>query len=118
MHSLDISVYGALKQCFEQEICAFQTNHNCRIVKQYVSKLFASTYLRVVTPLNEISGFQSSRIWPYNPNVFSDADYAPPSATDRPYPDFTPASPDDLPDSEILVICRQVFTFENCNTFD
>jgi hypothetical protein len=102
MQPLDISVYGTLKQCFEQAICVIQTNHACRTVNQNdVRKLFASAFFRVAIPLNAISGFQSSGIWPYNPNVFSVADYAPPSVTDRPYPDFTQASPADLPDSEI-----------------
>jgi hypothetical protein len=109
MHKMqpeDISVYGTLKQGFEQAICTFQINHACRIVNQYVPKLFASAYLRVATSLNVISGFQSSGIWPYNPSVFSDSDYALHSITDRPYPDFTPDYPADLPDSEIPVIYR------------
>jgi hypothetical protein len=103
MQPLDISVYGNLKQCFEQAICIFQRNHASRIENQYdVPKLFASAYLRVAIPQNAISGFQSSGIWPYNPNVFADADYAPHSVTDRPYPNFTPASLADLPDPKIL----------------
>jgi hypothetical protein len=61
--------------------------------------------LRLATPQNETSGFHSSGIWPYNPNVFSVADYVPPSITDFSYPDFTPASPADLPDPEILHSC-------------
>jgi hypothetical protein len=37
-------------------------------VNQYdVPKLLKSAYLRVATPLNTISGFKSSGIWPYNP---------------------------------------------------
>jgi hypothetical protein len=35
MQSLDISVYGTLKYCFEQAICFFQTNHAGRIVNRY-----------------------------------------------------------------------------------
>jgi hypothetical protein len=63
MQPLDISLYGTLKKCFEQAICFFQTNHADCIVNQYdVPKLFASAYLRVATPQNAISGFQSSEI--------------------------------------------------------
>jgi hypothetical protein len=56
-----------------------------RVYQYYVAKLFASTYLRVATPQNAISGFQSSGIWHYSPNVFSDVDYALASVIGRPY---------------------------------
>jgi hypothetical protein len=86
-------------------------------VNQYdVPKLFASAYLRVAIPQNAISGFQSSGIWPYDPNAFSDADYAPSSVTDHPYPDFNRVSPADLPDPEIFQSYADIVSLSKTET--
>ncbi|KAJ8867815.1 hypothetical protein PR048_031620 [Dryococelus australis] len=69
---LDIAVYGPFKLCFKQAICMFQKNLTGRIVNQ------------VASDQNAISGFRSSGIWPYNPHIFSGADYAPASITGHP----------------------------------
>jgi hypothetical protein len=64
LQPLDIAVHRPLKLCFEQAICVRRSG---RIVNQYVfAKIFASAYLRVVTPQNAINWFQFSLILHYN----------------------------------------------------
>lgn len=39
--------------------------------------------LKSVTPENIIDGFKSTGIYPFNKNIFTDADFLPSSVTDR-----------------------------------
>jgi hypothetical protein len=73
--------------------------------------------LEVATIQNAIRAFQSSGIWPYNNNVYSDADVAPPPVTDRPYSDFTLA-PAVVPDLEDPQPCEDRITFKKPNAFE
>lgn len=83
LQPLDVAVYGPIKKYFEQEISTFQKQHPGRIVTQYeVARLFREAYLKGASPRNGVSGFASSGIWPYNPNMFGDEDFAPSNATD------------------------------------
>jgi hypothetical protein len=84
-----------------------------------VAKPFESAFLRVPKPQNAISGFQSSGVSPYTPNIFSDTDYAPGYVTDRPhaYIDFTPVYPTHLPQSEHNQLCVDEFHFPKLQSF-
>lgn len=85
MQPLDVAVYGPLKKYFEQEINTFQKSHPGRIVNQYdMAKLFGGAYVKSASVQNAVNGFKKPGIWPYDPNVFGDEDYAPSTMTDRP----------------------------------
>lgn len=43
-----------------------------------------SVYSKGALVQNAIQGYEKSGIWPYNPHVFGDEDYAPSSMIDRP----------------------------------
>lgn len=82
---LDVSVFGPIKQFYEQEINIFQKNYSGRIINQYdVAKIFSPAYLKGATPHNAVSGFKRTGIWPFNPRIFGDEEFAPASVTDRP----------------------------------
>ncbi|CAH2101162.1 unnamed protein product [Euphydryas editha] len=49
-----------------------------------VAPIFNTAYLKGASPMNAISGFRVSGIWPYNRNVFQDCDFAPVSVTNEP----------------------------------
>ncbi|KAJ8873668.1 hypothetical protein PR048_024498 [Dryococelus australis] len=103
MQRLDIAVYGPLKLCFEQAICNFHKNYPGRIVSQYdVAKLFSSAYLRVASAQNAISVFRSSGVWPYNPHISSDVDFAPASVTYRPEHEYASDIRDGLSETTSL----------------
>lgn len=83
LQPLDVAVYGPLKKYFEQEVNTFQKQHPGRIINQYdVAKLFREAYLKGASPRNAVSGFASSGIWPYNPNLFGEEDFAPSNTMD------------------------------------
>ena len=85
MQPLDVAVYGPIKKYFEQEINTFQKSHPGRIINQYdIAKLFGGAYSKGASVQNAIQGFKKPGLWPYNPHVFGDEDYAPSSITDRP----------------------------------
>ncbi|XP_029900330.1 uncharacterized protein LOC115354206 [Myripristis murdjan] len=48
--------------------------------------IVAMAWPQAVTPVNVTSGFRCTGIWPFNPDVFDDDDFAPASVTDRPEP--------------------------------
>ena len=48
--------------------------------------LVAEALPKAVTPVNVTSGFKACGIYPFNREIFTDADYAPSSTTDRPEP--------------------------------
>lgn len=85
MQPLDVTVYGPIKKYFEQELNTFQKNHVGRIINQYdMCRLFTAAYLKGATAQNAVSGFSKTGIYPYNPNVFGEEDFAPASLTDHP----------------------------------
>lgn len=81
LQALDVAVYGPIKKYFEQEINTFQKQHPGRIINQYdVAKLFREAYLKGASPRNGVNGFVSSGTWPFNRNLFDEADFAPADA--------------------------------------
>lgn len=93
MQPLDKSVFGPIKKFFEQEINIFQKNYSGRIINQYdIVKIFSPAYLKGATPLNAVNGFKATGLWPLNPFIFGDEDYAPASVTDRPDPSMEPTT--------------------------
>uniref|UniRef100_A0A2H1VWF9 SFRICE_015897 n=1 Tax=Spodoptera frugiperda TaxID=7108 RepID=A0A2H1VWF9_SPOFR len=96
MQPLDVAVYGPLKKYFEQELNTFQKTHPGRIVNQYdMAKLFGGAYAKSASVQNAVNGFKKPGIWPYDPNVFGEEDYAPSTMTDRPFPDTPSAMTED-----------------------
>ena len=62
-----------------------------------VPQLVNQAQLTAIVPRNVLSGFEHTGNWPYNPNIFTDADFAPSSVTDRSY-----LSPDDDNDENCI----------------
>ena len=53
-----------------------------RITEFQVSRLFRGAYERATMMLNSVSGFRSTGIVPYNPDVFKKEDFAPAMVTE------------------------------------
>lgn len=60
------------------------TNPGRRISFYEVASLFGDAYEKTATIGKASSGFRSTGIWPYNPDVFDQAEFAPSSVTDKP----------------------------------
>ncbi|KAJ4440821.1 hypothetical protein ANN_10667 [Periplaneta americana] len=82
---------------YDQEVAIWLRSNPGRIVTQcQVSKLHGSAFVRAATMITAINGFRKTGIWPVNPYVFGEHDYAPSETTDRP----VPPSPDEAPSSK------------------
>ncbi|KAF2895381.1 hypothetical protein ILUMI_10793 [Ignelater luminosus] len=59
-----------------------QSNPGRIVTLQQSTKLFSEAYLKAVTMLTTINGFKKIGVWPFDINVFADADFLPSSTTD------------------------------------
>ncbi|KAJ3616588.1 hypothetical protein MTP99_017334, partial [Tenebrio molitor] len=109
LQPLDVAFMGPLNTFYVQEIEKYLKNNPGRTISQFqVSKLFAGAYLRAGTPTTAINGFRRCGIVPYNPHVFSDADFVASEVTDR-----DEASEQLLENAESVEIVEQVNSIEN-----
>ena len=54
-----------------------QVSHPGRRISTYdQAELFCEAYLQAATMRNAISGFASCGLWPFNPDIFQDKDFA------------------------------------------
>ncbi|XP_030749703.1 uncharacterized protein LOC115877597 [Sitophilus oryzae] len=77
LQPLDLTVFGPFKSYLNSEMDIWMTNHPGERITEYdMGPLIGNAFMRAATPNNICSGFKTSGIFPYNPNVFSDDDYA------------------------------------------
>ena len=55
-----------------------------RISNYEVAQLFGSAYIRTDTMKKSVRGFECTGLWPFNPKIFNDDDYASSLVTDDP----------------------------------
>ncbi|KAJ4440802.1 hypothetical protein ANN_10648 [Periplaneta americana] len=90
LQPLDERFMKPLSVFYDQEVAIWLRSNPGRVVTQFqVSKLYGSAFVRAATMITAINGFRKSGIWPVNPYVFGEHDYAPSENTDRPVPPFT-----------------------------
>lgn len=84
---LDRCVYGPMKQYFNSAANSWMMQNPGKPITIYdMAPLISTAWIQAATPHNIQSGFRVSGIWPYNPHVFTDADFMPAVVTDRPNP--------------------------------
>lgn len=77
LQPLDRSVFRSLKINYSQECDRWMTNHHGRKITEYdMAAILKPAFLKAMSPANIISGFNSTGIFPYNPDVITDDDYA------------------------------------------
>ena len=90
---LDVTFFGPLKTAYNAECDKYMINHVGKRITMYeIAELFAGAYVRTASMNKAVSGFASTGIWPFNPDVFSDDDFAPCSITDEAQPVSTSTS--------------------------
>lgn len=87
MQPLDVAFMGPLNTFYVQCIEKYLRNNPGRVVTIFqMSRIFGESYLKAAVPTTAINGFRKTGIAPFDPNVFSDVEFAPSETTDRPSP--------------------------------
>lgn len=83
LQPLDKSVYYALKKYYNQHCQAWLlSNPGKRITIYDIAEILGEAYPLAFTARNCISGFRSTGIFPFNPNIFNDDDFIASTVTD------------------------------------
>lgn len=96
LQPLDVAFMFPLNNFYSQELKNFQRNKPNKVIElSDVGQIFAKAYLRAATLSNAESGFKKTGIYPYDPHVFAEVDFAPAELTERTAPDsnITPGPP-------------------------
>ena len=76
LQPLDRSVFRSLKIYYSQECDKWMTNHHGRKISEYeMASILKPAFLNAMSPSNIISRFQSTGIYPCNPDVITADDY-------------------------------------------
>lgn len=87
LQPLDRSVYGPFKKMVNTACDTWMKMNPAKTMTIYDIPSIVKTALPVAaTPKNIQAGFQSTGIWPFNPEIFEECDYAPSQVTNRPEP--------------------------------
>ncbi|XP_033180906.1 tigger transposable element-derived protein 6-like [Mastacembelus armatus] len=86
LQPLDCSVYGPFKKMVNTASDAWMKMNPAKTMTIYDIPNIVKTALSAATPKNIRAGFQTTGIWPFNPDIFEECDYAPSQVTDRPDP--------------------------------
>ena len=62
------------------------SNPGRRITTYSLGGLFGAAYVRTAMMQKAVTGFQSTGIWPINPDIFTYADFLPSTVTEEPQP--------------------------------
>ncbi|KAI0207258.1 hypothetical protein LSAT2_008066 [Lamellibrachia satsuma] len=83
LQPLDKCFFGPLKEYYRQACDYWMTSNTGKRITFYnIAALFGAAYTRACTIDKAVSGFSSCGLWPFNPAVFRDADFAPSLMTD------------------------------------
>lgn len=78
LQPLDVSFYGPLKNAFNKECDNFmKTNFHQNITPYDIAPIFSKAYLRIATLEKAVAGFKACGIFPFQPDKFSEDDFAP-----------------------------------------
>lgn len=85
LQPLDRTVFGPMKTYFNRAMDNFMRTHPKRSINIYdIGGLTERAFAQSMTVGNITSGFRSTGIYPFNTDIFTDADYVPADVTDRP----------------------------------
>ncbi|XP_077074282.1 uncharacterized protein LOC143725635 [Siphateles boraxobius] len=87
LQPLDRSVYGPFKKMVNTASDAWMKMNPAKAITIYdIPSIVKTAMPTAATPKNITAGFVSTGIWPFNPDIFQECDYAPSQVTDRPDP--------------------------------
>ena len=84
MQPLDRSYFKPLKAAYNVSCDNWMINHpGNRMTIHDLACIFGPAYLKTAVAETAVNGFRASGLWPYNPEVFSDADFAASNLTEE-----------------------------------
>lgn len=84
LQPLDAGFFGPLKKIYAAEADKWMVTHPGAVITQYdVGKIFTSAYEKVCNIEKSRRAFEVTGIHPFNPEIFSDEDFAPSEVTFR-----------------------------------
>ena len=85
LQPLDLTFFGPLKAMYNRQVDKWMlSNPGKRVTDYELCEIFSPAYQQVASIDKAVKGFQCSGIMPYNPDVFSDEDFAPATVTELP----------------------------------
>jgi len=105
LQPLDRTVYFPLKKFYNTFLDGWCNNHpGCTMSTLDIPALIAQAFPLAMTPSNIQSGFRVSGIYPFNREIFTDDEFLPSLATDRPDPsaEISAAVVDIQPSTSVL----------------
>ena len=76
LQPLDVSLMYPLSIYHNQSLEKWMNNNPGRPVTVFqIAKIFGEAYLKAAVPINAINGFAKTGIFPFNPDVFTEADF-------------------------------------------
>lgn len=96
LQPLDVSFFGPLNSYYNQAITVWLREHPGRIFNEFqVAKAVGYAFGRAAVACNASNGFRKCGLWPLNPNVFEEHEFAPSLTTDRPCLENSTLHPND-----------------------
>ena len=93
MQPLDTTVFGPLKNCWQEACHNFIQAHPGRVITKYqFNEIFSTAWLKSMTPANIISGFKTCGVYPFNPKAVLDHDPCEPKISDPSAPQTSDAA--------------------------
>jgi len=83
LQPLDRVMYGPLKTYYAQECDKWMISNPGKRISDYdIAGIFSSAYTRAATMDKGVNGFACTGLYPFNPDVFGDSDFAPSLTTE------------------------------------
>ena len=83
LQPLDKSVFKSFESFWDDEVLKYWMTHPDRKINRSIfGKIFSEVWQRSMTSVNLVSGFKSTGIYPYNPDIIPEVAFAPSSTTE------------------------------------
>ena len=93
LQPLDVGFFKPLQTYYDRYIDRWLKLHPGRVFTEYqVAEAFREAYGKAATVEIATNAYRKCGIWPFNAELFSEADYAPSATTDRPAVDGQPVT--------------------------
>jgi len=87
-------ILWSIKSNYNAECDKFMLCNAGRRIGQFdLAALFGAAYVRTASVEKAVSGFKSTGIWPFNPDVFTHGDFLPSMVTDEAQPTTSGTAP-------------------------